>query len=80
MLLSIFGASVVNLILIMAVLDSTRVFRLSRAVAMNVVVMDYVEAARLRGEKLGWIMRARSCPTSCRRWWPSSACASASCS
>ena len=23
---------------------------------MNVVVMDYVEAARLRGERLGWIM------------------------
>jgi peptide/nickel transport system permease protein len=56
MLLSIVGASVVNLILIMAVLDSTRVFRLSRAVAMNVAVMDYVEAARLQGEKLGWIM------------------------
>jgi peptide/nickel transport system permease protein len=32
------------------------VFRLSRAVAMNVAVMDYVEAARLQGEKLGWIM------------------------
>ena len=32
-LLSIVGSSVVNLILIMAVLDSTRVFRLSRAVA-----------------------------------------------
>ena len=56
MLLSIVGASVINLILIMAVLDSTRVFRLSRAVAMNVAVMDYVEAARLQGEKLGWIM------------------------
>ena len=23
---------------------------------MNVVVMDYLEAAKLRGEKLGWIM------------------------
>jgi peptide/nickel transport system permease protein len=55
-LLSIVGVSVVNLILIIAVLDSTRVFRLSRAVAMNVAVMDYVEAARLQGEKIGWIM------------------------
>jgi peptide/nickel transport system permease protein len=56
MLLSIFGSSVTNLILIIAVLDSTRVFRLTRAVAMNVVVLDFVEAARLQGEGLGWIM------------------------
>ena len=55
MLLSTFGSSVLNLIIIIALLDSTRVFRLSRAVAMNVVVMDFVEAARLRGERLGWI-------------------------
>jgi peptide/nickel transport system permease protein len=55
-LLSIFGSSVQNLIIIIAVLDSTRVFRLARSVAMNVVVMDYVEAAKLRGEKLGWIL------------------------
>jgi peptide/nickel transport system permease protein len=55
-LLVIFGPSIKNLILIIAVLDSTRVFRLTRAVAMNVVVLDFVEAARLQGEKLGWIM------------------------
>jgi peptide/nickel transport system permease protein len=61
-LLSIVGASVVNLTLIIAVLDSTRVFRLSRAVAMNVAVMDYVEAARLQGEKLGWIMSREILP------------------
>ena len=54
-LLLIFGNSIINLILIIAVLDSTRVFRLTRAVAMNVVVQDFVEAARLQGEKLGWI-------------------------
>ena len=61
-LLSIFGTSVTNLILIIAVLNSTRVFRLSRAVSQNVVVMDYVEAARLRGEKLPWIMRREILP------------------
>ena len=55
-LLVIFGPSITNLILIIAVLDSTRVFRLTRAVAMNVVVQDFVEAARLQGEKIGWIM------------------------
>ena len=56
MLLSIFGSTALNLILIIAVLDSTRVFRLAGAVGMNVVVMEYVEAARLRGEKISWIM------------------------
>ena len=55
-LLSIFGSTITSLIIIIAVLDSTRVFRLTRSVAVNVVVMDYVEAARLRGEGLGWIM------------------------
>lgn len=62
MLLSIFGSSIPSLIFIIAVLDSTRVFRLTRAVAMNVVVMEYVEAARLRGEGLGWIMRREILP------------------
>jgi peptide/nickel transport system permease protein len=61
-LLSIMGSSIVNLVVIIAVLDSTRVFRLSRSVAQGVVVMDYVEAARLRGEKLPWIMRREILP------------------
>ncbi len=55
-LLSMFGANTLNLIIIIAILDSTRVFRIARAVSLNVVVMDYVEAAKLRGEKLLWIL------------------------
>ena len=61
-LLSIFGTNVINLIIIIAILDSTRVFRLTRAVSLNVVVMDFVEAARLRGEGLAWIMRREILP------------------
>ena len=45
-----------TLIIVMGLLDSTRVFRLSRAVAVDITVMDYVEAARLRGEGRGWII------------------------
>lgn len=56
MLLAVLGKSVFNLILILALLDSTRVFRLARATALNVVVMDFVEAARLRGERMSWIV------------------------
>lgn len=55
LLLSIFGTSVISLILIIGTLDATRVFRISRAVSLNVVVMDFIEAAKLRGEKLAWI-------------------------
>jgi peptide/nickel transport system permease protein len=44
------------LILVMGVLDATRVFRLARAVAMDIVVMDYVEAAKLRGEGQAWVI------------------------
>jgi len=61
-LLSILGPSVVNLIVIIAVLDSTRVFRLSRAVGQGVVVMDFVEVARLRGERLPWLITREILP------------------
>ena len=56
MMLAVVGKSVINLIIILALLDSTRVFRLSRAVALNSVVMDYVESATLRGEGMRWIV------------------------
>lgn len=52
LILTIVGQSTTNLVLVIAVLESTRVFRLARAVGLNIVVMDYVEAARLRGEGL----------------------------
>ena len=60
--ISVLGSEIGILILVIAVLDSTRVFRLSRAIAMDVVVMEYVEAARLRGEKLWWVMRREVLP------------------
>lgn len=46
----------VYMVLIIAVIDSTRVFRLARAVGMNIVVMDYIEAAKLRGEGLPYLI------------------------
>jgi len=38
------------------------VFRLSRAVAMNIVALEYVEAARLRGENIWWVIRKEVLP------------------
>lgn len=52
LLLTIFGTSVITLVLVIATIDSTRVYRLARSVAQNIVVMDYIEAAKLRGEGL----------------------------
>ena len=62
LLLTIFDRTITNMVIIIAVLDSTRVYRLARAVSMNIVVMDYVEAAKLRGEGLWWIIRKEILP------------------
>ncbi len=62
LILTIVGTSIPSLILVIGILDSTRVFRLTRAVAMNVVVMEFVEAANLRGEGLWWMIRKEILP------------------
>lgn len=62
MILSVLGSSIPTLIFTIAILDSTRVYRLSRAVAMDIEVMEFVEAARLRGEGLWWIIRHEILP------------------
>lgn len=61
-ILGVFGSSIPVLILTIAFLDSTRVFRLARALGMNLTVLEYVEAARLRGEGTWWIMRREILP------------------
>jgi len=60
--LGVFGSSIPVLIVTIAVLDSTRVFRLARALGMNIAVLEFVEAARLRGEGLWWIIRREILP------------------
>ena len=62
LILSITGTSVIWLIVVIAVLDSTRVFRLSRAVAQGILTMDYIEVARMRGEGLFWLIRREVLP------------------
>jgi peptide/nickel transport system permease protein len=55
-ILSVLPPSLITLIVVIGLLDATRVFRLARAVAVDIEVMDYVEAARLRGEGWAWIV------------------------
>lgn len=54
--LSVLPSDTLTLILVMGILDSTRVYRLARAVAVDINVMDFVEAAKLRGEGRIWII------------------------
>jgi peptide/nickel transport system permease protein len=62
MLLTIFGTSVLVLIFVIAALESTRVFRLARAVAQSVVRQDYFEAARIRKESSFYLIREEVLP------------------
>ncbi|KRP17246.1 MAG: ABC transporter permease, partial [Rhodobacter sp. BACL10 MAG-120419-bin15] len=62
LLLTIFGTSVLTLILVIAAVDATRVYRLARSVAQGIVVMDYIEAARLRGEGMWRLIRREILP------------------
>lgn len=64
LMLSIFGTNLVTLVLVVAVIYSPRVFRLTRAVAGNIVVMDYIEAAKLRGEGMWYLIRKEILPNS----------------
>lgn len=62
LLLTIFGTTVLTLILVIAAVDATRVYRIARSVAQGVVVMDYIEAARLRGEGNWYLIRREILP------------------
>jgi peptide/nickel transport system permease protein len=61
-ILSVLGSAIPVLIITIAILDSTKVFRLARAVAINIVSLEFVEAARLRGEGWWWIVRREILP------------------
>lgn len=54
--ISALGSSIPVLIFTIALIDATRVYRVARALGMDIVVQDYIEAAKVRGEKMGWII------------------------
>jgi peptide/nickel transport system permease protein len=61
-ILSVLGTELPVLVATIAILDSTRVFRLARALAMNLEALEYVEAAKLRGEGFPWIITREILP------------------
>ncbi len=56
------GSSISVLILTAGCIYATRVFRISRALALDVMVSDFVDAARVRGEGLWWIISREVLP------------------
>ncbi len=62
MVLSIFGTSIPVLIFVIALIDSTKVYRLARALAMDIRALEFVEVAKLRGEGLLWVIRREILP------------------
>ena len=60
--LSVLGSGLAVLIVTIAILDSTKVFRLARSVAVGLVSLEFVEAARLRGEGWWWIITRELLP------------------
>jgi len=61
-ILSALGTATPTLVLVIGFIYTMPVFRIARAVAMDIEVMDYVEAARVRGENMWWIMRKEILP------------------
>jgi peptide/nickel transport system permease protein len=56
LLLAICGTSIFSMVAIIALVESTRIFRLARALALGIGTLDYVTTARIRGERLFWII------------------------
>ena len=62
LLLSVLSPSVTTIILVSALLSATRVFRLARALALDMTAVEFVELARLRGEGWWWVVRSEIVP------------------
>jgi peptide/nickel transport system permease protein len=56
------GSSIPVLIITVGFIQATRVYRVVRAVALDMMVVDFVEVARARGEGHWWIMRREVLP------------------
>jgi peptide/nickel transport system permease protein len=57
-----FGSSVPLLIAVAAIVYTPGCYRIIRSLAVNINAMDYVEVARARGERRGYIMRREILP------------------
>lgn len=61
--ISILGNSIPVLVAVLVTFECLRVFRLARALAMEIMTEDFVTAARLRGEGLWWVLTREIAPS-----------------
>ena len=61
-LIAAIGTTIPILILLTGFIYATSVFRIARSLGQEVMVSDFVEAARVRGEGLWWIIRREILP------------------
>lgn len=54
--ISALGPSLTVLVLTVGLIEASRNFRVARALAMDISVMDFVEVSRVRGESTWWIL------------------------
>ncbi|MDJ0391577.1 ABC transporter permease [Roseomonas sp. E05] len=54
--IALVGPSATVLVLVTAGVYAATVFRIARAIALDLVTLDYIRAARLRGESMAWVM------------------------
>lgn len=50
------------IILVLGLLEATRVLRVARALASDIAAMEFIDVARMRGEGLGWILMREILP------------------
>lgn len=44
------------IVLVLGLLESTRVLRVARSLAVDIAAQEFIEVARLRGERLSWVL------------------------
>ncbi|WP_145145072.1 ABC transporter permease [Roseomonas gilardii] len=60
--IAVVGPSATVLVAVTAAVYAATVFRISRAIALDLVSLDFVRAARLRGEGMGWLIAGELLP------------------
>jgi peptide/nickel transport system permease protein len=56
MIIAALGPSSILLVVMTGLIYATSVFRIARALGMDLVLTDYVQVARARGETISWIL------------------------
>lgn len=54
--LAMLPKSLLVIILVLGLLEATRILRVARALATDIAALEFIDVARMRGERMGWIL------------------------